>query len=174
MSSLRHRLLERAGRSRALRNTIWAHDAIPASEWVFRNIKRVWLPIYDVIIIGSSIAGVVYGVPVIETIFPEGVATGGSIALGFSALVAGVGLAFPALPTLEAWAKSCLLGLIVGYAGALFLLAADGDPNRALIAGIALCSTIPAIIRLDILKNERQKREAREQLAAVMAMGDEA
>jgi hypothetical protein len=169
MSSLRHRLLERAGRSRALRNTIWAHNAIPASEWVFRNIKRVWLPIYDVIIIGSSIAGIIYGVPVIETIFPEGVATGGSVALGASALVAGVGLAFPALATVEAWAKSFLLGLIMGYSGALFLLAADGDPNRALIAGIALCSTVPAVMRLDILKNERQKREAREMLASLGA-----
>jgi len=174
MSSLRHRLLERAGRSRALRHTIWAHDAIPASEWVFRNIKRVWLPIYDVIIIASSVAGIVYGVPVIETIFPEGVATAGSIALGLAALVAGLGLAFPALATVEAWAKSFLLGLITGYAGALFLLAADGDPNRALIAGIALCSTIPAVMRLEILKNERQKREALAMLARVESQAGQA
>jgi hypothetical protein len=169
MSSLRQRLLEKAGRSRVLRHTIWAHDAIPASEWVFRNIKRVWLPIYDGIIIASSLAGVLYGVPVIETIFPPGIATAGAVALGVSALLAFIGLAFPRLATLEGWAKSALLSMITGYAAALFLLALDGDANRALIAGIALCSTIPAIIRLDILGNERKKREAEATLDAIAA-----
>jgi hypothetical protein len=149
------------------RRTIWHHDAIPASEWVYRNMKRVWFPLYDVVLILAGIAAHNFGVPVIETIFPPFVADAGAITLSAAAAVCLVGISFPRLYILEVIGKSTIGSLLAGYATALLLVGLAGDPNRLYIAGVAAAAAIVAAIRLDILKNERRQRRALELLATI-------
>lgn len=51
------------------RASIWHPDAIPPDEWKWRSLKRVWLPVYDLIAICAGIWAALYGSPVLHALF---------------------------------------------------------------------------------------------------------
>lgn len=138
--------------------SIWAPHAIPADEWKFRNQKRVMFPVIDILFILSGISAAYYGVPAISEFFPRYVVDSGATLLSFSGLVAFLGVAFPRLWPFEIVAKSTMLGLMVGYVVALFILTSVGEGNRGFVLGVAMISLCPIVWRLSLLGTEWQDR----------------
>lgn len=138
--------------------SIWAHDAIPASEWKYRNLKRIMFPVIDFLFILGGFSAARYGVPAISEFFPDPVVDAFSYALSFVALACFVGVLFPQLWQIEIAGKIALLTLMTGYFVSLLLLTAAGEGNRGfvlLVAAVALC---PIVWRLSLLGSEWQTR----------------
>lgn len=141
-----------------LENSIWAHDAIPADEWKYRNLKRVMFPVIDLLFFLAGIIAAADGVPAISEFFPDDVVDTYSLLLSFVALICLVGVAFPSLWGLEIFGKSILFGLMVGYSAALLLLAVEGTTNRSFVAIVSLVALCPIVWRLSLLGSEWQAR----------------
>jgi hypothetical protein len=141
--------------------TVWTPGAIPPEEWEYRNLVRVWLPFYDLVLIISGVGGTIYGIPAVDLLFPPAFQVTITVLFTLTAAVALVGVWFPRLSLIERWAKVALIGLLVAYFGALSLLALFVSPeSRAFVAGIALAACVPAAARLSILRAQQQKRAA--------------
>src|SRR6187402_1295973 len=97
---------------RLWRSTIWAQGAIPAIEWKYRSLKRVWLPLVDVLFILGGLSAVEFGVPAINEFFPDGMVDLWGVMLAAVAAVCLVGVAFVRLWWLEATAKCLLLSVM--------------------------------------------------------------
>jgi hypothetical protein len=141
------------------RQSIWHPDALPATEWKYRHIKRLWLPLYDLGIVALAVCGLVFGSPAIEELFPLALLHGVSIGVGAAGVACFVGVAFPRLWLLEVMAKSLVVGVLFIYAATLFRLTADGDPTRGFASIIALLAMGPPLIRMSILRGERIARD---------------
>jgi hypothetical protein len=141
-----------------LSQSIWAHDAIPADEWKYRNLKRVMFPVIDFFFLLAGLAAARFGVPAISLFFDEVVVDFFSYILCFSALFALIGVAFPRLWPMEILGKSVLLSLITTYFVALFILTSVGEGNRGFVLMIAAVALCPLVWRLSLLGAEWQKR----------------
>lgn len=138
--------------------SIWASGAIPADEWKYRNLKRVMFPVVDLLFFLAGLSGARYGVPAISEFFPDQVVDFFAYILSMIALICLTGVAFPRLWLVEILGKSILLGLMVGYFVALFLLTAVGEGNRGFVLLIAAVALSPVVWRMSLLGSEWQDR----------------
>lgn len=132
---------------RLWRQTIWARDAIPLNERKYRSLKRIWLPIVDLLYILGGLSAARYGVPAINEFFTDEV-------------VCLVGVAFVRLWWLEIAGKCVLLGQMATYVTALVILTRAGDDQRGFVFVIATIATVPLLIRLTIVADEWADRRA--------------
>lgn len=146
---------------RLWRQTIWAKGAIPLEEWKYRSLKRVWLPLVDVLFILGGLSAVRFGVPAINEFFPDALVDQWGYSLSVVAVVCLVGVAFVRLWWLEAAAKCLLLGLMVMYIAALLTLTRAGEDSRGFVFVIATISVIILLVRLSIIASEWATRRAR-------------
>ncbi len=150
---------------RLLRHTIWAQGAIPPSEWKYRNLKRVWLPLYDVGLVYAGVLAVTRGLPALELLFPLWV----TITLGWLLIILGAacfaGVAVPRLWRLEGSGKSIVLAVLVAYSVALTILADTSSPTRGFVSAITALACILPAWRLDLLGEERRERALEAALA---------
>lgn len=147
--------------------SIWAHDAIPADEWKFRNMKRVMFPVIDFIFALSGVSAAYYGVPAISEFFPRYIVDSFSTLLLVAGLIAFLGVAFPSLWPFEMAAASIILGLMVGYFISLFILTSVGQGNRGFVLGIAAIAITLVTFRLSLLGTEWQDRRVKAKKAAM-------
>ena len=147
---------------RLWRSTIWAKDAIPIQDWKFRSMKRVWLPIIDLLYIAGGFSAARYGVPAINEFFPDGVVDAFGYSLALFAFFALIGVSFVKLWWLEIVAKCVIFGQIITYVTALVILTRAGDDARGFVFVIALLATTPILIRLSIVSSEWAERRAKE------------
>lgn len=152
------------------RATIWHPDAIPPEEWKFRNLKRVWLPVYDLVAIGAGVSAVVFGSRLLDRLYGSATdAIGGVFAA--VAMVCLLGVAFPRLWAVEVVGKVLLVGMVVAYMAAIMLspspeqLLAKEAPNWFVIWMLAFGLPL-AMFRLDMLAHERVARKVRKELGA--------
>lgn len=145
--------------------SIWAKGAIPADEYKYRQLKRVWLPFYDVLIFTAGVVGARYGIPAVEEFFPTGLTD--TLSLTFAALgvLCLIGVGFPLMWRLEAAAKSAVIGLLLGYVLALVFLTGGGDPARGFVSVIAIMACIIPTFRLGILGYEKREMERLKHIA---------
>jgi len=149
------------------RATIWAKGAIPVEEWKYRSLKRVWLPIVDLLFILGGLSAVRFGVPAINNFFPDDVVNLWGYTLAAVAVVCLVGVAFVRLWWLEAAAKCVLLGLMAMYIVALLTLTRAGESNRGFVFVIATIAIIILMVRLSIIGSEWSERRARKRPGVV-------
>jgi len=153
--------------------SIWAHDAIPAEEWKYRNLKRVVFPIVDIIFFLSGFSAARFGIPAISEFFPDEFVDIFAYVLSLASFICLLGVSFPSLWGFEIAGKSVVLGLIIGYVVALFLLTAVGEDSRGFIFFISAVSLVFIIWRLSLLGSEWQARRveaaAERELAARLA-----
>lgn len=145
-------------RYRWFRASIWAPGAIPATEWKYRNLKRVALPILDVVFFLAGLSAAHYGVPAISEFFPVPVRVFYSYLLSVAALACLIGVAFPRLWPIELAAKSVLIGLLLGYIASLFILTRAGEGNRGYVLTIAIASVVLPWWRVSMLGTEWSDR----------------
>lgn len=145
---------------RLWRQTIWARDAIPLNERKYRSLKRIWLPIVDLLYILGGLSAARYGVPAINEFFTDEVVDLFGYSLSAAALVCLVGVAFVRLWWLEIAGKCVLLGQMATSVTALVILTRAGDDQRGFVFVIATIATVPLLIRLTIVADEWADRRA--------------
>lgn len=147
------------GIRRAARASIWGRESVSAEDARIAGLLRYALPAFDVFVILFGALGFVGGVPALRVTFSDTYAEVYSLVLAGTAAVCLAGIAFPAkLWRVEFVGKAFLFGLIVLYAGAVFIAGFDNaDTGRAAVgAAILAMSCLPAW-RLTDIERERRK-----------------
>lgn len=145
--------------------SIWHPDAINPDEWKYRNLKRVWLPTYDVIAVLAGIVAALQGSPLLNRLFPAVLVDTFGVALAVVATVCLAGVAFPRLWAVEIVGKVVLVGLVAAYAATILIFPTSPTPNHFVVLILAFSLPLP-LFRLNLLgeehKERRAAREARE------------
>jgi hypothetical protein len=146
------------------RASIWHPGAIPAREEKYRSLKRVWLPVYDVLAFMAGVTGVVYGSRLLDRLYGDMT----DLVAGLFATVALVclfGLAFPRLWAVEIAGKSLLVGMVIAYAVAIVVspspeqMLAKEAPSWFIFTMLLLTLPLP-MFRLELLATEWADRRA--------------
>ncbi len=141
-------------------DTIWSKGAIPLEEWKYRHLKRVTLPVVDVLFITGGILGARNGIPAIDNIYPDWVADIGGYIFSFIGFLCLVGVAFPRLWLLEVWSKSAILAMTSGYFAALVVATFNGRPQSSYVMSMAGVTIAVVAWRLSVLSYEARERGA--------------
>lgn len=144
------------------RNSIWSKGAIPAEEgWASREMKRYVLPAFDLVLILMAAMALHGGMPSFDLSYDPIISTGSAWILLIAASLAFAGISFPKLWVAEAIGKIGILGVIGGYAGALWARVFQGDLDRGFIAAGLLGLLFLPLWNLARLGRERRAREAK-------------
>lgn len=146
---------------RVARASIWAPGAIPVHErkWAV-PLKRVALPVYDVLLVIAGYVGIHSGIPSLDRLLPPPVSITLAIILAVAAGAALLGIAFPRFWKLETAAKVAVIGLLGLYFAAVVTV---GGANREFVAVIVLLALPLPFLRLWILGIENRDRRAKEE-----------
>lgn len=139
------------------RSSIWCEDAIPPNEWKYRNLKRVWLPVYDLVAIWAGIQAVAFGSTLLNRLFPPMLVDTVGVVFTAAAVAALLGVAFPRLWAVEILGKIVLVGLVAGYVSAILLFSRTPEPNT-FIVGMLGWGLPLAMFRLHMLGEEIKER----------------
>ncbi len=119
--------------------SIWAHDAIPEGEKKYRNLKRIYLPAYDAVVVYIGLMGALFGSNLLNSIFHAELVDILSWTFAAAGAVCFLGVAFPKLWAVEMFSKLILLGMIaLGIPVVLFRLELLGNEYRQRKADQAL------------------------------------
>jgi hypothetical protein len=155
---------------RALRRvggaTIWAPGAIPIEERKYAGpLKRVALPVLDLILILGGIYAVTSGIPALDELLPDHV----SDALGYLFMVCAcvclLGAAFPRLWAVEVAGKILVVAILGMYFVALRTVD-GGTTTRLFISAVVLASLVLPVLRLWWLGAEYGSRHVSRRQAA--------
>jgi hypothetical protein len=158
------------------RASIWHRDAIPVREQKYRSLKRVWLPVYDVLAFLAGVAGVVYGSRLLDRLYGDWT----DLVAGLFAAVALVcfaGVAYPRLWAVELAGKSVLVGMVVAYAVAIVVspspeqMVAKEAPSWFIFTMLLLTLPLP-MFRLELLATEWADRRAVERRRGLGVPGE--
>lgn len=138
--------------------SIWHPDAIPPDEWKFRSLKRVWLPVYDLLAIGAGVWAALFGSPLLHELFEEPVIDVMGAMLTVVATVCLMGIAFPLLWRWEIGGKVLLVALLGAYAAAVVLFRSNPSPEAGFVAFVVILALPLPIFRLSLLGEEIKER----------------
>lgn len=139
--------------------SIWAPGAIPPGEHKYRNLKRVWLPLYDLIAVFCGVQAYLSGSPVLNTLFPGDLIDVLGVMMATAALVCLAGVAFPRLWMVEIVGKTVLVGMISAYVATILLLSQNAGSNL-FVVGMLTFGLPFAFFRLSLLGEELKERRA--------------
>ena len=145
---------------RLLAQTVWHRDGIPAEDWKYRRLVRVWLPLYDVIAVLTGLAGLLYGSPLLNKLFSEEIT---NVVAGMFVVVATAALMcviFPCLWPAEIVAKVLLVGMVSAYIFTILVYGSQGPTGLAnlFVAGMLAFGLPLALFRLDLLGQDILER----------------
>ena len=148
----------RAQYDRVISRTVWAPEAIPPEEWDYRNVPRVWLPLYDLTIMLAGLVGAINTMPALDLIFDPWIVDIMAGFLVFTALLCLIGVVFRGV-RVEAYAKVALVGLIGSYSIALLALAAGDSLGRVFIGVLSIALLFLPFSRLQVLGAKLRRKE---------------
>lgn len=140
--------------------TIWSPGAIPTDEWKYRNLKRVWLPTYDVVAILAGVVATVQGSPLLNRLFSELLVNMFGTGMAVIAMICLLGVIFPALWAVELVGKAILVGIVSAYATTILLFASNPQPNDFIVLMLAFSLPLP-LFRISLLGEEIKERRAK-------------
>lgn len=146
--------------ARLAAQTVWHKNGIPAEDWKYRRLVRLWLPLYDIIAMGTGLAGLLFGSNILDSLFTArnaDIVTGAFVVVATAALMCVI---FPALWPAEIVAKVLLVGLITAY---IFTILVYGSPGptglpNLFVAGMLAFGLPLALFRLDLLGQDILER----------------
>jgi len=150
--------------------SIWHPESIPPEEFKYRNLKRIWLPVYDFLAIWAGVEAALVGSPLLNRIFPGDFVDGAGATFTVVASLCLVSVAFPRLWRLELVGKVVLVGMIAAYAACILLYSPNPDPNHFVVLVLAFSLPLP-LFRLNLLGEEIKERRAVRQADARSAEG---
>lgn len=139
--------------------SIWHPAAIPPDEYKFRNLKRVWLPLYDVIAVFCGVNAFLTGSPLLNALFSEDLIDMLGLMMASAALVCFAGVVFPRLWLVEMIGKAILVGMICAYVATIMLLSQNAGSNL-FVVGMLTFGLPLAFFRLNLLGEELKERRA--------------
>lgn len=151
--------------------TVWAKGALRAEPRKYWSLKRLWLPLYDVVAIVNGLLAYYFGSRLLDRIF--GAATD-LVALAFTAvaIVCLIGVSFPRLWRVEFAGKVLLIGMVVGYIACI--LAFPSPEQLALkeapsffVAGMLVFGLPLACFGLDLLTREEFDRRVQRRVKEI-------
>ena len=141
------------------RASIWNPAAIgPEEGQASRELKRFVLPIFDGLVIVMGWNAVQYGMPSFNLVYSPTVSVLAAWVLLAAGVLALVGISFPRLWAAEAAGKLAMVAVLGGYAGALWVLLAQGEWGRAFVAAGLTAIIVLPMWNLARLGRERQRR----------------
>ena len=144
---------------RLLAASIWAPGAIAPDEWKYRNLKRVWLPLYDLIAILAGYFAFDRGSNILNRLFEPWLIDVLGITMMVIATICLAGVAFPRLWPIEMVGKVLLLGIVVSYIATILILSVEPFTNLFVVAMLAWGLPL-ALFRLNLLGEEWKERQA--------------
>lgn len=124
-------------------------------------ILRVALIVTYLIYIYSGIIAVIAGIPVFDLTQPPGYAAVWGSLLAVAALICSVGALDDRWQRWERWASLVLASLMIGYTGALNVIAfGTGDLNRMFVGGVACIALVLPACRFVYLASQTGKKKA--------------
>lgn len=144
--------------------SVWAPGVVPEDD-PWRTAKRVWLPLFDVLMMWAGINAVVYGSLLLDRLYGDATDLIGSVftLVAFACLT---GVVWPRMWPVEMIGKIMLVSMIVGYVFGIILspspeqIAAKEAPNWFIVSMILGLTVLP-ITRLDSLIDEWVERRAK-------------
>lgn len=127
--------------------TVWSPGGVRPEDWRFRGLFRVVLPLTDLLFMYFGVVGLSNGISSVQDAGGAVWQTVWSALLAASALVALVGVVFPALWRVEVVGKIVLISLVAYYVG-LFLARGLDDTNVTATAGLMVILILLPIWRL--------------------------
>jgi hypothetical protein len=139
------------------RASIWHPDAIHPAEFKYRNLKRIWLPLYDLIAVWAGINAVLYGSTLLNRLFPDPWVDvlGGLFTV--VAVICLIAVAFPCLWAVEIVGKVLLVSLIAGYIATIVFFSTAPQP-QLFVVGVLAFGLPLALFRLNLLGEEVKQR----------------
>lgn len=146
---------------RLARATIWHPAAIPAdAEWKYRWEKRLWLPLYDAVMIAAGLWAALWGSPTLHALFDETTVDVSGGLLAIAAAVCLCGVVFPRLWLAEILGKLFLVFLLATYAAAVAFFRGDPAPEGGFVVFILAGALYAPCSRLTTLAEEYKQRRA--------------
>lgn len=156
--------------------SIWAKGALPLHEQKYRSLKRVWLPLYDVVLVIAGINAVLYGSRLLDRLYGDFTDVIGAF-FSAIALVCLAGIAFPRLWAVEFVGKTLLVAMVIAYISAIILspspaqVQANEPPNWFIVTMLAATLPLP-LFRLELLTTELADRRAVERRRSLGVAGE--
>ncbi len=139
--------------------SIWAPGAIPPDEHKYRNMKRVWLPLYDLIAVFCGVQAFLSGSPLLNILLPADLTAVLGVMMAAAALVCLAGVAFPRLWLVEIVGKIILVAMISAYVATIMLLSPNAGSNL-FVVGMLTFGLPLAFFQLNLLGEELKERRA--------------
>lgn len=144
--------------------SVWAPGVVPEDD-PWRTAKRVWLPLFDVLMMWAGVNAVVYGSLLLDRLYGDATDLIGAVftLVAFACLT---GVVWPRMWPVEMIGKILLVSMIVGYVFGIILspspeqIAAKEAPNWFIVSMILGLTVLP-ITRLDSLIDEWVERRAK-------------
>lgn len=145
--------------------SVWWPGALAAEPEKYRPLKRLWLPMYDVIALINGFLAVFFGSRLLDRIFGQTADVVGLLFAGV-ALVCLIGVSFPRLWRVEFVGKVLLIGMVVGY---IVCILAFPSPEQLelkeapsfFVSGMLVFGLPLACFGLDLLTREEFDRRVR-------------
>lgn len=133
---------------RLWRSTIWAPGAIPKAEVKYAGpLKRVALPVFDLLLILGGYYAVIAGIPALDELLPDPVSDALGMLFAACAVVCLMGAVFPRLWPLEVVGKILVVAVLGMYFIALRTVD-GGSPTRLFISTAVVWGMVLPILRL--------------------------
>lgn len=144
--------------------SVWAPGVVPDDD-PWRTAKRVWLPLFDVLMMWAGINAVVHGSLLLDRLYGDATDLIGAV-FALVAFACLTGVVWPRMWPVEMVGKILLVSMIVGYVFGIVLspspeqIAAKEAPNWFVVSMILGLTMLP-IARLDSLIDEWVERRAK-------------
>ena len=146
---------------RVYRQTIWHPDAIEDDSFKYRNLWRVWLPLFDVLSVWIGFLAVQYGSTSLNKMFPAVVVDVAGTIFTLAATVALVGVVFPRLFLAEIVGKVVMVSLLGTYSVIVWASFLAGEVQSGFVAGTLMLPIIFPFAVLQIRGEEIKQRKTR-------------
>lgn len=145
---------------RIARASVWAKGGIKPEHWRFRGIFRAVLPLTNVLFLWFGVVGVTRSVGSVADAAGSTWQSFWSAGIALSAFACLIGVSFPKLWAVEAFAKTVLIGHVSVYL-ALYLQRGSAEPTVTATAGLMVILILLPIWRLGDLGLEWAERKAK-------------
>ena len=145
---------------RVYRQTIWHPDAVEDDSFKYRNLRRIWLPLFDALSVWIGVLAVQYGSNTLNRMFPEVVVNVVGSAFALAATLALVGVVIPRLFLAEIVGKVIMVSLLGTYSVLIWASFLAGEVQSGFVAGMLMLPLILPFAVLQIRGEEIKQRKS--------------
>lgn len=140
------------------RHSIWHPGAIEPEEFKYRHLKRIWLPLFDVVCVLIGLLAVRYGSAILNQAFDSATINAVGTVFVVVSILALVGVSFPALWMLEMASKVVMMAFLGTYSITIWVSFFHGEVLSGFVGGVLLLPVVLPLFRLQLLGEELKQR----------------